>query len=649
METIYRTPPPIVQWWQAGLWGTLTISMFFVWWAFLSHRALRELTLSERILGAFILWISQILLTTIALGILHILYWWPLWLLNASITGSLGWMAFKGEGRNLLLEDFKLLYHRTFSLLSASPAFVWIAAFALFIACWMIYIGLLLPTWCWDGWWTILPWAAFAHQEGHLGPFHQPIPWINTYPMSTETVFLWFIIGCGSEHWSNIGQAPFALAGSLASYIIARNAGARRIDAALGALLIFSVPSVFQQMWVTKNDVAVMGVVLASIAFLSDKNLSFWSLILGGAAAGYSLGTKGPYYLFGILAFFIYRLLDVGLKTKNYQPRWNLKACGIFLGTIFITGTYFYFNNWIHFGNPLGLFKVQIGPWVIFPGEDPMEELFKPTAWGATLHEALKKGPVGPIIIDGFFDPASVSYSMNRIGGWGNVFTVLLLPALPVAFIWSILRRRWMIPAIVIALFIPYFMYEPIQRVMTRYHLQLAGAGIACFAFLLSKLRGTWIRTLIVGITCLSMALAIFLSGPPTYHVIIDPARIYEARQKPYSQRNRLAFFDKQWNDPPFVRALQESEKPGTTIAFTHVPPLDKTLVLWNRTFSNRVVYVEWKGDGDEWVKRLRKAKANAVYCGPNSDAAKWARNDRENFITLYYGVNGGVFQLTLP
>ncbi len=641
-------PPQIVQPWQGYFWLFLTLIMFLAWSAFLARRLSRDFTLSERLLGAFLATVTQILASSLLLGTLGVLFWWPLGVLNATVSAMVIFRTSKiKEGRSIL-QEFSLLCGTICRLARSSTALLFMGSLSLILGAWMIYIGLLLPTWCYDSWHVSLPWAAYAHQEGHLGPFNQPVSFINAYPMNAEVMFLWWIIGQGSDRVSNICQAPFMYAAALATYIIARNVGVRRVDSAIAALTVFSVPTAFQAMWIAKNDVVVMGVVLAAMALLSRRHLNNWALALAACACGFSIGSKGPFFFPGLLLFLAIRLFPTRLDGLRVAPPRRLgSATGaliLFAGLSLILGSVFYLKNWLFLGNPMGIFKVQIGPWILFNGVDPLHELFKVGAWGERLHEELSAGPVGPIVVDGLFDPAMHQFALTRIGGWGPVFTTLLLPAIPVAFIWAMIRRSWIAPAVMVGLIIPLFIFAPIQLVMTRYHLQMVGVGALAFAFIISTLRKTRYRRLFVAVACASMLMSVFLYGPPTYETMIRPELIASMRQQPYSERERFTYFIDDWGDHLFVDALKQSTLPGTTIAYTLVPGTGQFLALWNPGFSNRVVFVPWEQSGFVWTRDLLDSGADSVFVGNNSPHQAWAIAHPEAFVPLYSGSLGSIF-----
>ena len=626
----------------------LTVAIFLAWWAYFARRRAEEFSLSERLLGAFLATIGQILATTFVLGWLHQLFWWPLGVLNTVIVLILAARVVAAKGGHGLHTEIGHTFAATYRLLRSSSALWGLGALALFISGWVIYLGQLLPPWCWDAWGYHLGWAAFAHQEGHLGPFDLPSPFVNNFPKNGDILFLWWIIGAGTERWANISQAPFAFASALACYLLARRVGARRVDAAATGLLVFSIPTVFHQMWMAMVDIAVMGSMLTSLAFLARRRLTACTLALAGLSAGFMMGTKGSTaYLFtGIMLFLIYRLLPLGMDAFRHSPnvrrRGILGALVIFGVMAFAFGSYFYLRNWVLQGNPTGEYVVKVGPLVLFEGEMELgSEHFSRELVTPELYDALEEGPEWPIVFDGFFDPQLRFYQGNRIGGWGAPWAVLMLPAIPVALIWALLRRRWSVLAIVLACVLPYLLFK-YNHTWTRYHLPLIGAGTTAFGFILTTVSRTQFRRplLVVAIVC--MALTVYLAG---FHGRLEPSDIFEARQNPYQQSDRFGSFG-HWGDKRFSTALQRAQLPGTTLAFTRIPPTQKILALWNPAFTNRVVFVQYESDGEAWEADLRAAGADAVYVGPDSAQMEYARTHPQSFEPLYEGTKGGVYKL---
>jgi hypothetical protein len=631
--------PQAVQTYQYVLWVILSFLIFMRWWTFTQAKFSSIFSLSERILAAFIFATSQIVLTTLILGIAHILFWWPLFIFNFVLTMAIGLYAYKIGNSCILTGDIPLFAKSIWSMARSSHAFAILSLLAIFVLCWYSYLGQLLPPMTWDSWAYHLPWAAFAHQEGHLGPFDVPEIAVNNFPMNTDILFLWSIIGCGTERWANIAQVPFVIAGMLAAYLIARRFGVGRIDSAIVGTFILFVPTVHDQMWTAMVDVAVMGATLTAFAFLARKKIDMPSAIIAGLASGFVFGSKGSgiYMFISLLLFLLLRLLTSGEKNSgtanNVQGKIWLPHIAIFIGVTLLLGSYWYIRNWITTGNPTGSFEVEFLGWKFFSGEKVWQDvIFNPVNAGR-LYDAVRSGSEWPIVLDGFFDPQTYM-SGGNIGGWGPVWTMLMLPAIPIVFVLSCIKRKWTIVAFFILLIFPYFMFR-YNHTFTRYHLQFLVAGTTSFGIILTMLSRTRIRRFLLGIAVVSTLLTVFLAGAKKPGILM-PRDIANARQVPYSQNYRGLLF-REMIEPVFLETLALVQKPGTTLALTDSLPEFMNLAAWNPGYTNRVVWVEWNGDGNRFKQELQNKSADSVYVQPGSDPFNWIMGNPEGFDLSYF------------
>jgi hypothetical protein len=612
------SPPPRVEPVQEFLWWLLTLWIFLAWWSYFSKSYPRNFRLSERILGAFIASVGQIVGSAFVLGFVHSIGWWELGLLNLVIsTAVFFFSARRGSGHGIRSEVAQFV-RSIVDLGRSSSAFVAVGILAAITAFWYVYLGQLLPPMDTDAWGYHLPWAALAHQERSLGPFAYAKGSINFYPMNGEILFLWWIVGAGTERWANITQAPFAFAAVLASYILAVRVGARRVDAAIAGLLILSVPTVMHQMRVALVDLIFAGEALSAVAFLSKRRLTPASIILAGCASGLVLGTKGSgiYVVIPLGLLLVYRLTPFGMDGLRGLARGRrmvtaLKFIGLFVAVTFLFGGYFYVRNWISTGNPTGDMLVKIGGITLFPGNDFAGISFSQVNMGDKLYNALKRGPEWRIVLDGFFDPQPTFFQANRIGGWGGVWTVLMLPSVFLALVWAVIRRRWAVIAIIVTCLLPYFLFTQ-NHTFAKYHLVILGAGAVSLAYVLSILRITCLRRPLLAAGVALMFLTMMISGPQRqYH--LTTAEIANARRGAYQQRDRFIHFDS-WNLPQFAQLLRSLQAPGTTLALCGSLPMNIDLAAWNATYTNRVIYSPWPGSGEKWMEDLSRRGADVIY-----------------------------------
>jgi len=636
--------------WQEAAWLCMTFLIFLTWWVWFAKSRAGRFSPAERLLAAFVCMIGQIEATTFVAGFLHAVAWWPLGALNVAVTLAVGIRALTLRRPGSFTAEVTLLGKTGFHLLRSSSGLLMMFLLTLFVAAWYTYLGQLLPPVAFDAWGYHYTWAAMAHQERHLGPFEFPSAYVNNFPKNTDILFLWSIVGCGTERFANIAQAPFAPAAALGSYLLARRIGARRVDAAIAGLLVFSVPTVYHMMWKGMVDLAMMGGTIAAAAFLARRRLNPTACAVAGCAAGFVFGSKGSsvYFFVPLVLLLLYRLFPLGMDGFRHARTQRLKGIVWALLTFglmsFLFGSYFYLRNWVTTGNPTGIYTVDVAGLRLFEGSaDVGEAHFSRELLGAQLYDALNSGPEWPIVFDGFFDPQEVLFQGNRIGGWGPAWTILLLPAIPIALIWALLRRRWNVIAIIVCCLLPFFLFK-YNHTWTRYHLPIIAAGTTAFAYLLALLGRSRYRRQLIALAVLFTFLGIVISGPQN---IVSVKDIAQARKQPYLQGDRY-FFMGSFGDRSFVRSLNLVRDPGTTITLMDGAPKGKTLAMWNQSFTNRVIWVAWPGSGEKWEGALRETGADAVYIRSRPDAIKWATNHPDRFLKIYSSPDlGAIFVFT--
>ena len=629
--------PSIVLPWQEALWGFLTLSIFISWWSFYFKFYSEDLSFAERVLAAFVSMVSQIVVSTILLGFFHIVGWYELGILNAFIsvvitvisTGHKEGIGFSNELINL--------FELTGKLLGSSIGLLIIAIMGLAVVVWYGYLGQLLPPMAWDAWSYHLPWAALARQERFLGPFDYPVRWLNVYPMNTDILFLWTVVGCGTDRWANITQLPFGLMAVLACYLLARRVGSDRKDAAITGFLVLGIPVIMHQMWTAYVDLSVMSSMFIALAFLTRKKLTGVALAIAGCASGFLAGSKGTglYYCFSLFLLFIFRLIPTSIngisETGKAKVGEYFKAIAIFAVTTFLLGSYFYLRNWILTGNPTGIFTVKIAGLTLFKGSvDANDYLFGRLILGDFLYDKLRTKANLIIVAGSFFDPQDWFSQDNRVGGWGAVWACLFFPSIPFALYWGIVKKNLIAIGIIVSGLLTFFILDKMSHTLIRYHMTIIAAGAASFAYVLTVPAVYRLRRLFILLAIFFMALTIVVASP-RQPFTLSTKEIAEARKVPYPENDRYSFFDS-WDDPKFTDALLSVEGDGTTLAISGNFPNSKTLAAWNPRFSNRVVWAEWKESGEEWEKFLSDNNANAVYIPSGNEELDWAFKHKKKF-----------------
>jgi hypothetical protein len=324
-----------------------------------------------------------------------------------------------------------------------------------------------------------------------------------------------------------------------------------------------------------------------------------------------------------------------------------LKSTFIFLIPAFLFGSYFYIRNWIVTGNPTGDFTVEIAGITLFHGEHTVEEsiFFRENVGPEIYNRLMETGNEWPIVLDGFYDPAPYIHT-DKIGGWGAAWTTLMLPAIPIAFIIAIMRRRWNLLFLLAMLVLPYFLFH-YNHISIRFHLHVLVAGTTSFAVVLSELRNTRFQRPVLVIAALSMLFGVFIASSPKPNQTV-PEDLSYARLVPYHENYRYTFFKNIVNED-FQAYMSLVQEPGSTLALSDTISRGMNLGAWNQTFTNRVVWVGWEGNGTAWETELKDKGADAVYVSPGCVQAWWAFGHPETFEFVFYDPgDGGAFRIKI-
>ena len=122
-------------------------------WYTLLFRGKNHLSFTDRLIGTFVLSLTQIIATEILLGVLFkMLYATPLFLLNISISSCVLILALKQNQRivprmqtTLILQEFKSKIDWFFSVIKADLVLLCIFGLFLISVCWMIFLGYNTP------------------------------------------------------------------------------------------------------------------------------------------------------------------------------------------------------------------------------------------------------------------------------------------------------------------------------------------------------------------------------------------------------------------------------------------------------------------------------------------------------------------------
>jgi DNA-binding response OmpR family regulator len=317
----------------------------------------------------------------------------------------------------------------------------------------------LLEPWAWDALGYHLPIVRAILSTGRSGVVPGPSAYLNSYPRAVELFTAWWRLLSPGDAMIELAQAPFALLGAIAIAAWARRLGSGSARAVLYAAVFVCLPIVYLQMAANYVDIAFASLFLTA-AFFAFARPS-WSAVLASAlafAAYVATKPSGP-ATFGLV------VAALAVRTRSRDHAMKLGA----LTTVVVAlGMGRYLENYLAFGNPIWPVRVSLGP-LSFPGPDTMAELVQ-----CGMPEAVKAlSPVARVAASWTTVFTPYVYDM-RLGGFGPVFTFLLLPLTGVvlARVRRLDKRAWVALVVLAPLATP-------GAFWSRYTIATAGALLA--------------------------------------------------------------------------------------------------------------------------------------------------------------------------
>ncbi|MBI5194715.1 MAG: hypothetical protein HZA10_00165 [Nitrospirae bacterium] len=625
-----------------------------------------QLPFIDGVLGAFVLSLTQIIVTEMILGVVFKrLYAMPLFYLNVFISlivlilavhsgnnrllnppapplqkGGKGGFLDKNIFKNFLLE-FRNEANLFSNIIKKDKILLCLFTIFLIYLCYMIFIGWLFPSYTWDALWYHLPIAGYIMQGGAIQ--ENPAPsfidlFINIFPKNMELFFLWNIIFLKSDIIADLSQLLFTIAGVFTVYSIAVKMRIKEEHAVYSALLFFFTPIVILQSTTNYIDIAVSVLFLIAVNFLMydgaenyAKNESVLNrlkenkipVLLSGLTTGILLGSKGSGPIFALVLVVILTLKNV-LKNFNFLKTDALRITHhtlrfyslYFILPAFLLGGYWYVKNWVLYNNPVYPINITIFNTTLFKGLyggiiDPPPQVFK----GLTLPAQLF-----------YVWLERVEYYLydSRLSGFGPVWFILFLPTVVFSLVSAVKNKNYdflFVSAILIIIFLVY----P-RNWNTRYVIFIVGLGAVSFGTALDYfcVKGKWLK-----IIALLLAVYTFLTANSP---CIMPSKIREFVRLPAKERSisRHAPFNIDlharqeygcwiWIGNNIVR--------GDTLAYTFEPLFLSP--LWNSAFSNRIIYIKSESY-NEWLENLKKNNVTYVLIRQNSEEDKWVDKARK-------------------
>jgi hypothetical protein len=630
--------------------------LFSSWYVFLFNKR-DVLSFADRIIGSFVLGLTQIIAAEMLLGVVFKkLYAGPLFFLNISVSAGVLFFSILSMGKAasgnrtafpaVVLKEIK----NEASLLGRNIIEDRILLFILLLfavsVIWTIFLGYLFPSYTWDALWYHLPIVGNIIQSGAIqeiavNSFIEQF--INIFPKNIELFFLWNTIFLRNDVIADLSQLMFALAGVLAVYSIAVKLNIREKYAVYSSLLFFFTPIIILQSTTNYVDIAIAVLFLIAVNFLTDGVVSAdsdnttgaeilrqrsFKIFLAGLTTGILLGSKGSGPLFVAVLSVVIVINEIrkhmGLRKKTSLSmhailKKSLKFYLVyFLLPVFLLGGYWYMKNWVLYGSPVYPMEISVFNVKIFKG--------------------LYNGIVEPVprIIDelSYLTRPLYVWSENtkyylydsRLGGLGPIWFILFLPAVVFSLCYAVIKRRKKF-LVISLIFIAVFLMYP-RNWTPRYVIFMVGLGALSFGFVLDYFHG---RDKVLRIIALLLTLYTFVvANSPC----ITPEQIKKFIHLPPKERTIgwLAPFNID------IHARQEyghwiwisrNISARDTLAYTFEPFFHSP--LWNSGFSSRITYIN-SDAYKKWLEELKVNNVTHVLFRRNSKEDKWIKKEKEIF-----------------
>ena len=629
-----------------AIYISVNFFLFYSWYFFLFKNK-DYLSFTDRLIGTFILSLTQIIFTEMLLGVVFKkLYAMPLFLLNTAISSGVLILALRQKMQTTaylkdIFQEVKNKINWFFSVIKGDLILLCIFGLFLISVCWMIFLGYILPSYTWDALWYHLPMVGYIMQNGAIQENPTPflISFINTLPKNMELFFLWNTIFLKSDIVVDLSQLPFTIAGVLTIYSMCIKLKIKREYAIYSSFLFFFTPVIILQSTTNYVDIGVSVLFLIAINFLmydeprhyTDNRAGVVNLreikipiLLSGLTAGILLGSKGSGPLFvmvllaviiiqGFIKCFIISSGD-GLRFTVHDLRFYLI---FFIVPVFLMGGYWYIKNWVLYNNPVYPMEVSFshitlfkGPWdefILFQAPDIINYLIP---FSRPFYVWLEK----------------VEYYLydSGLSGFGPIWFILFLPSIIFSLIYAVKKKRYNFLFVNIILIITFLIYP--KNWNTRYVIFIVGLGAISFGFVLDYFdnKGNILKLA----AFLLVVFTFFSANSPC----ITPSKIKEFLSLPVKERTIAMHAP--WNIDGRARIeygywiwIGKNIFKNDTLAYTFEPLF--LYPLWNSELSNKIVYIKSE-NYNKWMEELKKNSVTYVLIRQNSIEDKWIDRTRK-------------------
>lgn len=618
------------------LYVAITAYVFFAPFYLLAKKYSQEYSFVDRLLGAFVLGVSQIILTEVALAFPLKLTSLNLLLLNVAVSTCLVLLA--GPSRREVLRQMSEAREGAlafFKMALRHKIVLTVLGLAVLQVLWWAFQAYLFPPYAWDEFSYHLPKVAFMMQSHGITSFPTDFHWVTQYPFAIELVFLWNVIYLNNDVLVNGSQILFAVATVLAIYGIARKLGVKPQNAAFAMVFLF-VPIVIQQATTCYIDIAVSSMLVVAMNFMLMKDKPSVNLIIMGLSVGVMVSAKYSFILPGLVlsAAFVYLVLHQSQRAGGPQGRLLasrrkglLRALSLYTIPLLLVGSIWCVRNWAVYDNPLAPGEVSVLGKTIFHGPASLNDL---DPFGPVLTSPLA-------IINSWLERSAPTAIWNYDfycqdvgnGGFGPVFVILLLPSIAFSLVVAF-RKRLSSYSLVAIVFTLSFLVVPMNW-YSRYTLFFCAFGVLAFTLVMEHMpRRKTIAMIALPIFVITMTFG-------NAHATFTPSLVLDFIGRPLAERQASdlpsAMTDYEDHRELYQRA---AESPGTTILYTGVPG-SFSYPLWGSTFSNRVAQIPGQyADYEDFTERVNSYGESLIITREDSAIARYCDDSMTGLELVY-------------
>ena len=634
--------------------------LLFSSWYILLYKKKNYLSFADRLIGAFVLGLTQIIATEMLLGVVFKkLFAVPLFLSNIFISSSILIFVLLQEkmgtkiypaGKNIsnrVSHEIKDETVRIFGIIKRDRILFCIFCLFITVFFWLIFLAYLFPSYGWDALWYHLPIVGNILQRGAIEEEAVSFSinlFINIFPKNIELFFLWNTIFLNSDIIMDMSQLFFTITGVLTIYSIAVKLKIKEEYAIYSSLLFFFTPVIILQSTMNYVDIAVSVLFLIAINFLmrDDREKRTTPVLLSGLATGILLGSKGSGPIFLIVLSAAILIHELTGYFNLVKPRSNLssnipdKKCrnGFvkdslitymvnFMPAVLLLGGYWYIKNWMLYGNPVYPMEVSFFNITLFKG-----------LYGGIIDSApgiLDKLPWLQGLFYVWLERVEYYLYDSGLSGFGPMWFILYLPSLVFSIVYAIKWKRYNFLFIGAILIVTFLLYP--RNWNTRYVIFIVGLGTLSFGLVLENFNRRAgilkvIALLIAGYVFFSANSPSIMPGKIREFILLSPGERTVARLAPFNidlhARQEYGYWI--W--------ISDNISERDTLAFTFEPLF--LAPLWNREFSNRIVYI--RSDAyNVWTNELKMNNVTHVLIRTNSMEDGWIKKEKRLLSGLWW------------